>query len=186
VTGYLHWKDFCDDELVGLARDAAIHNRQKFVDTTVTTGEPGHRQSKVCWHYDYPQLYDKLTNRIRSYLPDIIKAFPEVPPLPDVELQLTSHNTGDYFKRHLDNASEDTKMRVMTYVYYFTLGDEQKFSGGELVLETNNVTYTIQPTHNTIIMFPSGCWHEVRPVFVPSNRWEDSRMTCNGWIRRKL
>lgn len=186
MTGYLHWKDFCDAELVALARDAATRNQQKFVDTTVTTGEPGHRKSKVLWHYEYKDLYDKLTNKIRNYMPDIIRTFPEVPVNPDIELQLTAHNTGDYFKRHLDNASEDTKMRILTYVYYFTMEDEQKFSGGQLILETASGKYTIQPTHNTIILFPSDCWHEVVPVDVPSNQWIDSRMTCNGWIRKTL
>lgn len=183
-TGYLHWNDFAADDLLALARFATVRNRSKFVPTTVTTNEAGHRKSNVLWHYEYADLYAAFSARLLSFMPDIRRVFPQVPETPDIEMQLTSHTTGEYFKRHLDNASEDTKLREVTYVFYYTLEDEQRFTGGELILETYAGTYTIQPKHNTIIMFPSGCWHEVRPVDVPSNRWEDSRMTLNGWLRR--
>lgn len=183
--GYLHWHDFLDDKMIALARYATVRNRVKFNETTVTTGELGHRKSKVLWHYEYQDLYDAFTNRIRNFLPDLRQTFPDVPANPNIELQLTTHNTGEFFKRHLDNASPDTAMRVLTYVYYFTLEDEKRFSGGQLILEPHTGgKYVIEPNHNTIIFFPSDCWHEVTPVQVPGDRWEDSRCTLNGWIRK--
>jgi SM-20-related protein len=182
--GFLHWQDFCDPALLALARDATLRNREKFVSSTVTTGDAEYRKSRVCWHYDYQDLYAALSARLRALLPDIIRAFPDVPLDPEIEMQMTSHGEGDYFKWHNDNASPDTANRVLTYVCYFNLSDEKRFSGGELIIEVNGSKYQVQPTHNTIILFPSCLSHEVLPVHVPSGQWEDSRMTLNGWLRR--
>lgn len=184
-TGYVHWQGFLDGEMIAMARFAAIKHREKFVSTTVTTNEAGHRKSKVLWHFEYPDLYQRFTDRIRFFLGDLRHHFEYVPLTPStIECQLTIHNDGEYFKRHLDNGSSDTATRVLTFVYYFTLDDEQKFTGGQLRLETPTGIYDIEPKHNTIIFFPSGYWHEVLPTYNPSGRWEDSRLTLNGWIRR--
>ncbi len=182
MTGYLHWKDFLDDDLIALTRNTTLSNRQRFIDTTVTTGVPDYRRSKVLWHYDYPNLYDRFTARLRSFLPYIQQAFPQLSNEVTFELQMTSTGNDQFFKRHTDNGCEQTCLRVVTFVYYYTLEDEQRFSGGQLLLETAKGQFSIEPVHNTIVMFPAGCYHEIMPVIVPSLRWEDNRTTLNGWI----
>lgn len=172
--------------MIAQVRYVTLQNRERFVPTTVTTNEAGHRKSTVLWHYEYQDLYQKFTDRLRIFLPELHDKFPEIPIEPsNIEMQLTAHANGEYFKRHLDNGSNDTANRVLTYVYYYTLDDERKFSGGQLVLEPGNGNkYHIEPNHNTIVWFPSGYWHEVLPTVMSSDRWEDSRFTLNGWVRR--
>lgn len=181
--GYLHWKDFLDAEMIALARSTAIDHRQRFNNTTVTTDVPNFRRSKVLWHHDYPTLHERFIDRLRSLLPHIREAFPTVPEQPQFELQLTSHHDGDFFKRHIDNGCAQTEKRVLTYVYYFTLGEEPRFTGGDLLLDNTETLWRVTPIHNTIVLFPSGFWHEVLPVQVPSGAWEDGRWTINGWLR---
>lgn len=171
--------------MVALARHAAIANKEKFVNTTVSTGEADYRKSKVLWHWEYQELYDRFKERFLGVWPSIHEAFNLLAVPGQVEMQLTVHSeTGHHFKRHIDNGSSDTEHRVLTYVYYFTLDDNPKFQGGELIVETDKGSFNVQPRHNTIIIFPSHLWHEVKPVIVPSGKWEDGRFTLNGWIHR--
>lgn len=180
--GYLHWCGFLDDDLIALARNTVIDNRQRFIATTVTTKVQGYRKSHVLWNRDFKPLYDRFTKRLCDLLPEIRQTFLQLPEKPDIELQLTMSGDGEFFKRHTDNGCAATKMRVITYVYYFAMEDERRFDDGQLILETKAGAYTIEPNHNTIIIFPSEWMHEIVPVKVPSQRWEDSRITLNGWI----
>lgn len=182
MTDYLHWCGFLDDDLLAAVRATTVSNRQRFVETTVTTNEPGYRKSQVLWHYEYQDLYDKFSARMRSFLPYMCRMVPMIPENPKIELQMTTHSAGEYFKRHIDNGSDDTITRLMTFVYYYALTDVPQFTGGQLILEADDGTFTIEPNHNTIVMFPAGWWHEVLPVTVPSGRWEDGRFTLNGWL----
>jgi Rps23 Pro-64 3,4-dihydroxylase Tpa1-like proline 4-hydroxylase len=48
------------------------------------------------------------------------------------EIQLTSHNDGEFFHRHTDAASRETASRMLTFVYYFH-SQPKGYTGGELV-----------------------------------------------------
>jgi Rps23 Pro-64 3,4-dihydroxylase Tpa1-like proline 4-hydroxylase len=179
---YLHWCDFLDDDLIALLRSTVVDQRDRFVPTTVTSGEPDYRKSMVLWHHDCRPLYNRFIARLRLFMPDFKRVFPKLPDHPQFELQVTSHGDGDYFRRHTDNGCPQTSRRIVTYVYYFTLTDEPQFTGGDLILETDEGEFAFAPKHNTIILFPSSWWHEVRPVSLPSGHWEDRRLTVNGWM----
>lgn len=43
--------------------------------------------------------------------------------------------------------------------------------------------YVIEPENDTLIVFPSECLHEVKPVRTPSPFPIDARVTVNGWVR---
>lgn len=111
----------------------------------------------------------------------------------EIEMQITAHNHGHYYKIHNDNGSPDTATRFLTYVYYY-YQDPKPFTGGELriyELAVKDGFYVagdryrdIEPLHNSLIIFPSHYMHEVLPIQCPSLRFEDSRFTVNGWIRR--
>ena len=184
MAGYLHWCDFLDDDLLALARHTVISNRINFIRSTVTTGLHDFRKSEVLWQSFYQELYERFACRLRGFHPHLRNAFPQLTDAPGIEMQLTMHGDGEFFKRHVDDGAPETNHRLLTYVYYFSLTDAQQFTGGQLILETASGTYCIEPRHNTIVWFPAGCQHEVSPVNVPSHRWEDGRATINGWLLR--
>jgi SM-20-related protein len=117
--------------------------------------------------------------------------FAETTRLDDIECQVTAHLDGGFFQIHNDSGSEDTRSRVVTFVYYFEsrpnsfLGGELRIYEPELHGKDGRTRYTIvPPTDNSLVFFPSGVMHEVLPTYVQSKIFSDSRFTINGWIRR--
>ncbi|MEO1185168.1 MAG: 2OG-Fe(II) oxygenase, partial [Cyanobacteria bacterium J06636_27] len=110
-----------------------------------------------------------------------------------VEMQMTAHNDGAFYKAHTDAGSEKTKTRELTYVYYF-YQEPKQFSGGELKIYDTEVqgkkviqkenSQVIEPRNNSIVFFNSRCKHEVLPISCSSNEFKASRFTLNGWLRR--
>jgi Rps23 Pro-64 3,4-dihydroxylase Tpa1-like proline 4-hydroxylase len=164
----------------------------KFVDTTVSTNDPDYRRSKVM--HDAPAVHELFRRRMRELGPRLmaelgIPAFE----MGDVEVQVTAHNDGNYFKLHNDSGSPDTATRGLTYVYYF-FNDPKAFSGGELRLYDSIVkdgyyqcgphAGDVDPKNNSVIFFAPHMHHEVLKVNVPTKAFHDSRFTVNGWIRR--
>jgi Rps23 Pro-64 3,4-dihydroxylase Tpa1-like proline 4-hydroxylase len=108
--------------------------------------------------------------------------------LEQLEHQLTVHGDGDFFSRHADGAADDH--RAITFVYYFNCEPKQ-FSGGQLRLyeasddvasEDIEEFVEIEPTNNSIVLFPSWLHHEVAPVHSEVPGLEGSRFTLNGWF----
>ena len=106
------------------------------------------------------------------------------------EVQLTSHRAGDFFGLHHDaGGSGATGERRVTFVYYFHKRPK-RFSGGDLLLfdtdparDACGAKYTrIAPLHNSILFFPSNCYHVVLPVACEGSDFQDGRFTLNGWM----
>ncbi len=101
--------------------------------------------------------------------------------------QVTSHGGGDYYRVHSDHGV--TYPRVLSYVYYFSQ-QPQQFTGGELQLldsdlsrKTYNTNGTlIEPTHNSLIVFPSEYFHQVCPVRSSEIHRKYGRNSINGWL----
>ena len=77
-----------------------------------------------------------------------------------------------------------------TSLFYYLHREPRAFDGGELRLQLPPVvpgeqpTYVdIEPEQNRLVAFPSGLVHEVRPVSVPTNRFEDRRFALSAWLR---
>jgi SM-20-related protein len=151
-----------------------------------------YRRSQVL--YDLPECQSLFVDRILSYLPQVLARF-GLPPFPisHFEVQLTATNHGEFFRQHMDNDSDEVRTRTLTFVYYFHR-EPKRFRGGELRLydarfdERGKVApgpyQLVHPRQNQIVFFPSDCLHEVLPVECPSQEFEDSRFTVNGWIHR--
>jgi SM-20-related protein len=180
----LRWLSFGDERLVDLARATVRRHEHQFIDTAPITGGPMHRQSKVLWHYDYPLLRSYLIGRLGERFAEIAAVFPQMPKSPDIEVQLTAHADGQFYRKHLDNGDPASETRVLTFVWYFRLGETQQFTGGNLIIDTPLGQHVVEPTHNSLVVFPSGWWHEVLPTHMPNDNWQDARFTLNGWIRR--
>ncbi len=161
-----------------------------FVPTTTSTGAIDYRKSKIL--YAFPEVADWMMPRIQSALFTVFSQLPAFQSS-EIEMQLTAHNDGNYYKLHNDNGSAEVATRELTYVFYF-YREPKGFSGGELRLydskiedgfyQCANTFHEIEPEHNSIIFFQSHAMHEVMPVHCPSQAFADSRFTINGWIRR--
>ncbi len=174
--------------------DIALSKKEQFVGSSTTTQAVNYRQSSILYATLFPEFYNLMRNKLLQTLPIILPKLNHQPfNVSQVEMQLTAHNDGCFYKIHNDSGSEKTYTRVITYVYYFHQEPKQ-FSAGELRLyETelkggaaisNHKYKTIEPRNNSIVFFDSRCKHEVMPVSCPSRQFEDGRFTLNGWFRR--
>jgi SM-20-related protein len=164
----------------------------RFVDATVTTNDADYRRSKVL--HEAPDVGRMFRERIAAAAPLVMAELGIHPFTPsEIEVQLTAHNDGNYFKLHNDNGSPDTASRGLTYVYYF-FNEPKAFSGGQLRLydsvvaggqyRCGPVAEEIDPKNNSILLFAPHCHHEVLRVRCPSGAFRDGRFTVNGWLRR--
>ena len=163
-----------------------------FVPTQTSTGEENYRKSWIL--YDFPEFSRLVQSHIREQLPQVLDQLnlPQFSPS-EIEVQLTAHNDGNYYKIHNDNGSPDTATRLLTYVYYF-YREPKPFDGGELLIYDSQVEngfyvqadsyQTVDPINNSVVFFLSRYLHEVLPIRCPSQQFADSRFTINGWIRQ--
>jgi len=125
--------------------------------------------------------------RIAAQLDDAYEWFGIERPLnARLKVELTSHSNGEYYSIHRDSGGGYD--RYLSYVYYFH-ELPRKFSGGQLHLYDTDTTQniylksftSIDPTHNSLIIFPSEYFHQVCKVTLSSNRRREGRFTLNGW-----
>lgn len=144
------------------------------------------RRSRVIYEHQFEPLASIVRDAVLRRL-DTVRSRLGVAefPIGEVELQLTSHNDGEYYHWHRDNGTPQTEARQITFVYYFH-GEPRRFGGGELVLyPSQGEAHTVDPLNDSLVFFSSATRHEVRPVTCPSGRFADGRFTINGWIRRR-
>jgi Rps23 Pro-64 3,4-dihydroxylase Tpa1-like proline 4-hydroxylase len=187
VTPYCRFVDVFGDQANRELYRLALVKRPAF--TRSKTSPSKHytdwRRSTVIYDHQLTGATARLDAEVRARLPDVLRAL-GIPafPVASLEIQLTSHNDGEYYKTHADCGTPDTAGRVVTFVYYFH-GAPKRFSGGELVLHgPDGHDYAVEPENDTIVFFNSRTMHEVRPVVCPSRAFEDGRFTLNGWVRR--
>ncbi|MDE5091498.1 MAG: 2OG-Fe(II) oxygenase [Trichodesmium sp. St18_bin3_1_1] len=191
---YVEIKNFLLPENNQTAIKEAIKRKEQYVESSTTTKADKYRQSYVLFSQYFPELSGLIQSKILEILPEVLTQLRFRPfEISEIEVQLTAHNDGCYYKIHNDAGSEKTASREITYVYYF-YQEPKAFSGGELrIYDTelkgggaiNHDNYkTIKPVNNSIVFFNSRCRHEVMPVICPSQAFENSRFTVNGWIRR--
>lgn len=147
---------------------------------------PDWRKSTVIYDDQLVDVATKLEREIRLRLPEVMAAL-QIPAfeIGSFEIQLTSHNDGEYYKWHTDSGSPDTAARVITFVYYLH-SLPRKFRGGELLIHLPDQQHvTIEPENDSMVFFRSRTKHEVKEVICESQQFEDGRFTFNGWIRRK-
>jgi len=170
-----------------------LDRENQFVTTSTSTGAIDYRQSHILYYFE--EYEEWMIQKVRAVVPSLLTKWKMQPfSVSRIEIQLTAHNDGNYYKIHNDNGSEDASDRMISYVYYFNR-EPKNFSGGALRiydLNLENGYYVqaesyqeIEPINNSIIFFPSHFLHEVRPVTCRSHNFADSRFTLNGWIRRE-
>src|SRR5262249_4344748 len=138
-------------------------------------------------------LSEMMLDRIAAILPRLfVDLYVEPFRMTRIEPQITATNDGEFFMPHNDNTHTKLRSRRISFVYFFHR-EPARFSGGALRIYDSSLDATaagtfrdVIPMQNMIVFFPSGCSHEIRPVFCPSRTFSDSRFTLNGWIHAPL
>jgi Rps23 Pro-64 3,4-dihydroxylase Tpa1-like proline 4-hydroxylase len=123
-------------------------------------------------------------------------------PVESYEVSLVAHGNGAHFVKHTDmpigpgrrplGGDESGKQdRLLSAVYYFH-AEPRGFTGGDLRLhrfgseDAPGDYVDVEPADNRLVVFPSWVLHEVRPVSVPTGRFEDQRFAVNCWLCARL
>ncbi|MEA5535485.1 2OG-Fe(II) oxygenase [Crocosphaera sp. XPORK-15E] len=174
--------------------EIALKHSDDFIGSTTSTQASDYRKSAVLYATFFPEFYQIIRQKLLGILGGILKHLNHPSfSISEVEMQLTAHNDGCYYKIHNDSGSPETCTREFTYVYYF-YREPKSFSGGELRIYETDLQETslerhenfqiVEPRNNSIVFFDSRSKHEVMPVICPSRIFADSRFTINGWLRR--
>ncbi|GGB71911.1 Fe2+-dependent dioxygenase [Henriciella pelagia] len=97
-------------------------------------------------------------------------------------LLLSRTEGGGHYGFHVDNALMSTDGRQMRTDLSFTLflSAPETYEGGELHLLTAAGDFMAKPEAGTMILYPSGAIHQVKPVT------KGSRIACVGWIESRI
>lgn len=149
-------------------------------------------------------ITDLVVPYVRNLSPDLarewgLKAIENPQNIEKIESTIIATPNGGYFKCHQDRGTPHNVniwYRMITYILYF---HQQDYEGGEIVFYptkvlkdpfrfakvSNEPVLSIKPNHNSLLLFPSHIFHEVRPVKADSDDIMFSRFTLNGWVHRK-
>ncbi|MFJ3303861.1 2OG-Fe(II) oxygenase [Streptomyces sp. NPDC086549] len=166
----------------------ALSDLDGFQAATTIDGPPDARRSMV--RYTTPPR--PFEEALATLLPAVESVLGVTALERRVDCQVTIHQDGDYFRRHLDIGEGGAATRRISFIYYLHRAP-RPFTGGQLrvydTLATQERIFPaasfrdIEPVHNSIVFFPSASvFHEVLPVSCASHRPEDSRISLNGWV----
>jgi len=195
VNGVLVCEEFLAASEAELLWRFAMEREPMFVASEVISGTDGgrrddeFRRSRVL--YELPGVHELLSQRVFEHLPLVFQRLGVAPfTVRHVELQATATNDGEWFKPHRDSGDGEVGTRQVTFVYYCHR-EPRPFAGGVLRMfgpsadgDDEGDAYNITPAQNMIVFFPTNYLHEVAYVSCPSRRFEDSRLTYNGWLHR--
>ena len=108
-------------------------------------------------------------------------------PAAEAEIELVAHGDGGFYRPHIDTFTGDGDSaganRRLSLVYYFHRRP-RAFSGGRLRLLAldGSQPVAIEPTHDSLLAFPSFAPHEVEPVSSPQDSFENCRFAVNIWL----
>ena len=168
--------------------------QQAQFQVTATAPEASIAQPPLALSSQYfSAFYQEFKHKLLDVLPLALKTFNYSPfSISYLEMQLMASNDGCALGLHCDAEEGPTATRELTFVYYF-YQKPKRFSGGELRLYETELSVdgpsartdryrAIAPQNNTLILFPSCCWHEVSLIHCPSRVFGDSRFTVTGWL----
>ena len=140
------------------------------------------------------EVRPRIGPKIRSVLPDVLArlGMAGLDYRYGIEMSMRVYLGGGFYRAHADSLSTDHRPRVLSFVYFFHR-QPRRFSGGDLLLYDTDVdTYAwtcaafsrIVPLRNSIVFFPSACWHQVCSVQCETDDFEDGRWAVNGHVSR--
>ena len=130
--------------------------------------------------------------RIRSVLPDVLVRLGMAGlDRCRIEMGMRVCFTGGFLSVHSDTAGGGYR-RKLAFVYFFHRRP-RRFSGGDLLLHDTDVEAgaghigafsRITPLRNSIVFFPSTCFHQVTLLQRGADDFEDGRWVLNGHVWR--
>ena len=182
-------RERCDD-LLTLVTPA----RERFVPAMISRGlDPDTRHALVAGPRIRREVRPWFVPRLRGVLEAVWARLAGAPlGAYRVELDVTAHPDGHFFKLHRDWDEKNNPRRRISYAWYFHR-EPRRFAGGDLLLHDTDreagrydaSAFTrIDPLHNSIVFFPSDCWHQITPVHGGGDDFGDGRFTVNGWLLR--
>ena len=108
-------------------------------------------------------------------------------PANSTQMEMVAHGDGAFYRPHTDTYAGDEYTplgrRRMTMVYYLHR-KPQAFPGGRLRLFDlgGDQSIEIEPTHDSLLVFPSSATHEVETISCPGNAFADARFAVNIWL----
>ena len=134
-----------------------------------------------------------FARKIRSLVPEVLARLRmEGIGRYQLELGMRGYHTGGFYRAHRDNSAASYNSRKLSFVYFFHR-QPRRFSGGDLLLydtdaEAGVCSYgdfsRIVPLRNSIVFFPSACWHQVHSVQCGTDDFGDGRWVVNGHVLR--
>lgn len=103
------------------------------------------------------------------------------------QMEMVAHGDGAYYRPHTDTYPGDEYApggrRRMTMVYYFHR-QPRLFTGGRLRIFDlgGDQSILIEPTHDSLLVFPSSARHEVEAISCARGAFADSRFAVNIWL----
>ncbi|WP_084420798.1 Fe2+-dependent dioxygenase [Henriciella litoralis] len=97
-------------------------------------------------------------------------------------LLLSRTEDSGHYGFHVDNAlmGSDEKQLRTDLSFTLFLADPDTYEGGELSISTGAGVFEAKPAAGTLILYPSGAIHQVKPVT------SGSRLACVGWIESRI
>jgi len=108
-------------------------------------------------------------------------------PANSTQMEMVAHGDGAFYRPHTDTFTGDEYTpggrRRMTMVYYLHR-KPRRFAGGRLRLFDlgGEQSIEIEPTHDSLLVFPSSARHEVETISCPDGAFADSRFAVNIWL----
>jgi predicted 2-oxoglutarate/Fe(II)-dependent dioxygenase YbiX len=196
IPRYVVVEDVLPAEECAELLDWVLANEERLVPSRVGTGytNPNIRNSlSVTRTAERPWRKPMLAHML-GRAPGLMEQL-GLPPIPIdmMEADMVAYRDGGFIRPHIDTAAgkaREESDRMLTMVYYFHR-EPKGFSGGELRIHpptrppADAPQYAeLTPKSNSLIAFAAWAPHEVRPVSVPSGRFEDCRFAINFWARR--
>ena len=103
------------------------------------------------------------------------------------QIEMVAHGDGAFYRLHTDTYTGDEYTpggrRRLTMVYYLHR-KPCRFTGGRLRLfdRGGGQSIEIEPTHDSLLVFPSSARHEVETISCPGGAFADGRFAVNIWL----
>jgi SM-20-related protein len=108
-------------------------------------------------------------------------------PANSTQIEMVAHGDGAFYRPHTDTYAGDEYTpggrRRMTMVYYLHRRP-RRFTGGRLRIFDlgGEQSIEIEPTHDSLLVFPSSARHEVETISCPDGTFADGRFAVNIWL----
>jgi Rps23 Pro-64 3,4-dihydroxylase Tpa1-like proline 4-hydroxylase len=168
----------------------------RFMPTKLNDHGPGHvnagrldavvRESRVL--KDLGTFADPLRRKALALQDGLETAFDmQHTPANSTQMEMVAHGDGAFYRAHTDTYTGDEYTpggrRRLTMVYYLHRRP-CRFTGGRLRLfdRGGEQSIEIEPTHDSLLVFPSSARHEVETISCPGSAFADGRFAVNIWL----